>query len=185
MKRAGLSTLLTGCLFALSSGARAVEPEALDRSIWIAPSYQALFGDALGRAGPHGVGVFTSYEFHVSPRFNLGLHLGYRLYPGEDLAQQVGYGVILRHFFAAEWTRADGFFPYVDYGLLLQQTFSKGRSGSATSHDTRLGGGVLGRFQGIPLFLGAAGHISRIDGFDVDAEWIPFLDVQLGWVHVF
>lgn len=155
------------------------------RSVWLAPSYQALLGAAFEPSSRHGVGASVSYDFHISPRFDLGLMLAYRLYPGERATQQLGYGAILKHFFSASWSYDDGLFPYLDYGLLLQQTFIEERTGSAVSHDTRLGGGAVLRRWGVPLFLGVAGHYSRLQSFDVQAKWIPYVDVQLGWVHAF
>ncbi len=163
--------------------ARAEAPRT--RSVWLAPTYQFLFTDAFEPSSRHGVGAMATYDFHFSPRFNLGLTLGYRYYPGERSTQQLGYGVILRHFFSPAWSYDDGFYPYLDYGLLLQPTFIEGRSGSAVSHDTRLGGGAVLRGWGVPLFVGVAAHYSRLQGFDVEAVAIPYLDVQIGWVHAF
>ena len=155
------------------------------RSLWVAPTYQALFGDSFDASSRHGVGARASYEFHISPRFNIGFALAYRLYPGSRAVEQLGYGALLKHFFSAAWSHEDGFYPYVDYGLLLQQTFVDGRSGSAVSHDTRLGGGAVLREWGVPLFIGVAGHYSRLQYFDVEPRWIPYLEVELGWAHAF
>lgn len=158
--------------------------ERPSRSVWLAPTYQALLTRELP-GGPHGVGASASYEFHVSPMFDVGLALAYRLYPGAPSTQQLGYGATLKHFFSPAWSLEDGVYPFVDYGLLLQQTFVEGRGSSAVSHDTRLGGGALFRYQGVPVFVGVAGHYSRIQYFDTESTWIPYLDVQLGWVHTF
>jgi hypothetical protein len=156
------------------------------RSIWVAPTYQVLLSDAFEPSSRHGVGAGLAYEFHISPTFNLGLSLAYRLYPGERATQQLGYGTILKHFFSARWSSSDdGVYPYLDYGLLLQQTFVQGRTGNAVSHDTRLGGGALIRSWGVPLFIGLAAHYSRLDHFEIESQWVPYLDVQLGWVQPF
>jgi hypothetical protein len=159
--------------------------EAPTRSIWLAPTYQVLLGDTLEPSTHHGLGASAAYEFHISPTFDLGLALAYRLYPGAIATQQVGYGAILKHFFSAAWSREDGVYPYIDYGLLLQQTFIEGRTGSAVSHDTRLGVGAVLRGWGLPLFVGVAGHYSRLQQLDVASRWLGYVDVQIGWVHAF
>jgi hypothetical protein len=153
------------------------------RSVWLAPSYQILLTDAFLPSSRHGLGAGVTYDFHVTTRFDIGLTLAYRLYPGERSTQQVGYGAILRHFFSAAWASDDGVYPYLDYGLLLQQTLIEGRSGSAISHDTRLGGGAVLRQGGVPIFVGLAGHYSRLQHFDIEATWIPYVDIEIGWVH--
>ena len=174
-----------GAALVLGVAERSAHAEAPpSRSVWLAPSYQVLFGDAFGRGVSHGVGGSAQYEFHVSPMFDLGLTLAYRAYPGDPALHQLGYGAILKHFFSPAWSSEDGVFPYLDYGLLLQQSFVSGRSGSAVSHDTRLGVGAVVRW-GVPLFVGVAGHYSRLTYFGVESEWIPYIDVQLGWVHAF
>lgn len=154
------------------------------RSVWIAPTYQLLLTESFDPSSRSGLGASVSYEFHISPRFNLGLGLAYRLYPGERSTHQLGYGAILKHFFSDHWSQLDGFYPFVDYGLLLQQTFVAGR-GAAVSHDTRLGAGAVLRVSGIPWFIGAAWHYSRLDFFDVESEWIPYIDAQIGWIYSF
>lgn len=159
--------------------------EAPTRSVWIAPTYQALVSDAFEPSSRHGVGAALAYEFHVSPTFNLGLTLAYRLYPGSVATQQLGYGVLLKHFFNPEWSHADGVYPFVDYGLLLQQSFVEARRGSAVSHDTRLGVGSVLRVGGVPLYASLAGHYSRLQYFDVESTWIGYLELQLGWVQAF
>jgi hypothetical protein len=175
--------LVATCSVASASAAGAEEQPT--RSAWLAPTYQLLFNATFEPSSRHGVGASTAYEFHISPVFNLGLALAWRYYPGESATQQLGYGAILKHFFSAAWSSDDGVYPYLDYGLLLQQTFVEGRTGSAVSHDTRLGGGMVLRRWGVPLFVGVAGHYSRLQSFDVEPKWIPYLDVQLGWVHAF
>jgi hypothetical protein len=154
------------------------------RSIWLAPTYQILLTDDLP-SSRQGLGASASYDFHVSPMFNVGLTLAYRLYPGGQSTHQLGYGALLKHFFSPNWSLEDGVYPYVDYGLLLQQTFIEGRSGNAVSHDTRLGGGALVRYGGVPLFIGLAGHYSRLQYFDTESAWIPYFEIGIGWVHGF
>ena len=159
--------------------------EPPSRSLWVAPTYQALVSDAFEPSSRHGFGARAAYEFHVSPKFNLGLALAYRVYPGSPSTSQLGYGAILKHFFSAAWASENGFYPYVDYGLLLQQSFVGRRSGSAVSHDTRLGGGAVVRHGGTALFIGLAGHYSRLQYFDVESTWIPFVEAEIGWAHTF
>jgi hypothetical protein len=157
---------------------RAGEPAT--RSIWVAPTYQALLTSTFEPSSRHGLGARGSYEFHITPVFNIGLVLAYRLYPGSSSTQQLGYGALLKHFFSAEWSAEDGVYPYLDYGLLLQQTFVEARTGSAISHDTRLGAGAVIRRWGLPLFIGVAAHYSRLQYFDVEARGIPYLEFEIG-----
>jgi hypothetical protein len=166
-------------------GEEQARAEVTTRSVWVAPTYQVLLSDAFRPSSRHGLGASLTYDFHVSPVFNIGLALAYRLYPGSVATQQLGYGAILRHFFDPAWSSADGFYPYLDYGLLLQQTFVEERRGSAVSHDTRLGGGAVLRSGAVSVFVGLAGHYSRLQQFDVESVWIPYADLQLGWVHTF
>lgn len=162
-----------------------VAQDAPTRSVWVAPTYDFLATDAFDPSSRHGFGLTAVYEFHISPRFNLGLPLAYRLYPGEQMTQQLGYGVTLKHFFSSRWATADGFYPFVAYGLLIQQSFVEDRSGSAVSHDTRLGAGAVLRREPIALYLDAGGHYSRLAFFEHESTFIPYVDVQIGWVFSF
>ena len=163
----------------------AAPPAAPTRSVWIAPTYQVLLSDAFEPSSRHGFGALAGYEFHVAPTFNVGFVLAYRVFPGSTSTSQLGYGAILKHFFSAAWASDSGVYPYLDYGLLLQQSFIEGRRGSAVSHDTRLGGGALMRFGGTALFASLAGHYSRLQYFDIESKWIPFIEVEVGWAHPF
>jgi hypothetical protein len=163
----------------------AVVAPAPARSVWLAPTYDFLATDAFEPSSRHGFGVRSTYEFHVSPRFNLGLALAYRLYPGETATQQLGYGAVLKHFFSPRWASVDGVYPFLDYGLLLQQSFIEDRKGSAVSHDTRLGGGVLWRLPSVSLFADLAAHYSRLAFFDRESTWIPYLETSAGCVFAF
>lgn len=155
------------------------------RSVWVAPTYEFLATSAFEPSSRHGFGASAAYEFHISPKFNLGLALAYRLYPGEQRTQQLGYGATLKHFFSDRWATADGVFPFVDYGLLIQQSFIETRSGSAVSHDTRLGAGAVFRSSPLCLFLDVGGHYSRLDFFEHESTFIPYFEVQAGWVFAF
>jgi hypothetical protein len=178
-------SLVVGAALMLAAEGRARAEEQPVRSVWLAPTYQALLSGTFEPSSHHGLGARASYEFHISPMFNVGLALAFRVYPGSTSTQQLGYGAVLKHFFSPAWSTEDGFYPYVDYGLLLQQTFVSERSGSAVSHDTRLGVGAVMRRWGLPLFIGVAGHYSRLQYFDIDARWIPYVEVELGWAHAF
>ena len=152
------------------------------RSAWLAPSYDFLATDAFEPSSRHGFGVRSEYAFHVTPRFNIGLALAYRVYPGDTTTQQLGYGAMLKHFFSPHWASVEGVYPFVDYGLLLQQSFVEGRRGSAVSHDTRLGAGLLWRLPSVSLFADLAGHYSRLTFFDRDSTWIGYLEASAGLV---
>lgn len=181
---AAAGALFAGFLFTASARAAPVE-QSPTRSLWLAPTYDFMATDAFAPSSRHGFGFSGAYEFHVSPRFNLGLTLAYRLYPGERRTQQLGYGTVLKHFFSEQWTSRHGVYPFLDYGLLLQQTFVQGRTGNAVSHDTRLGGGILVRVSGATLFAGVGAHYSRVDAFDRESIWIPYFDLAAGWVLTF
>lgn len=157
-------------------------PPTPTRSLWVTATYQTLLSDSLEPASRHGLGAALSYEFHVSPKFNVGLLLAYRNYPGDGTIQQLGYGVTLKHFFSDDWTRGSSWFPYLDYGLLQQQTFLAGRSGVAVSHDTRLGAGILFHVFDLRWTVNGALHISRLEYFDVDPLWVPYFEAQFGTV---
>lgn len=159
--------------------------EAPTRSVWLGATYDLLVTSAFEPSSRHGVGASGSYEFHVSRTFNLGLPLAYRLYPGERVTQQLGYGVTLKHFFSQEWATTDGVYPFLGYGLLIQQSFVEGRSGSAASHDTRLGGGAFFRAEPIAWFVDVGAHYSRLHFFDRESETIPYLEVAVGAVFAF
>lgn len=173
-------------LFTLAVAAQvAAAPATPTRSFWLAGTYEFLATSAFEPSSRHGLGVRGAYEFHISPRFNLGLPLAYRLYPGAQLTQQIGYGVTLKHFFSSAWATADGVFPFLDYGLLMQQSFIEGRGGSAVSHDTRLGGGVVVQHAPLSLFCDLAAHYSRLSFFDRESRAIPYLEVGVGWLLTF
>lgn len=180
----GAGVLLAAAL--LLGGERAARAdEPATRSVWVAPTYQALLSSTFEPSSRHGLGARASYEFHITPKFNIGFALAYRLYPGTSSTQQLGYGALLKHFFSAAWWAEDGVYPYLDYGLLLQQTFVEARSGSAVSHDTRLGAGAVIRHGGVPWFIGVAAHYSRLQYFDVATRGIPYLEFEIGWAPAF
>jgi hypothetical protein len=160
-------------------------PLAPTRSIWLAATYQVLLHSEFEPSSRHGVGASGVYEFHLSPRFNLGLSLAYRLYPGSQATQQLGYGATLKHFFGSRWATADGVHPFVSYGLLLQQSMIEGRKGSATSHDTRLAAGAVFRSSPLALFVDIGAHYSRLNYFDRSSTLIPYLEAQAGCVLAF
>jgi hypothetical protein len=160
-------------------------PLASTRSIWLAATYQVLLHSEFEPSSRHGVGASGVYEFHLSPRFNLGLSLAYRLYPGSQATQQLGYGATLKHFFGSRWATADGVHPFVSYGLLLQQSMIEGRKGSATSHDTRLAAGAVFRSSPLALFVDLGAHYSRLNYFDRSSTLIPYLEAQAGCVLAF
>ena len=165
--------------------ASASAPKLPTRSVWLGATYDLLLTAAFDPSSRHGFGASAAYEFHLSPRFNLGLGLAYRVYPGSQVTQQIGYGATLKHFFSSQWATADGFYPYLDYGLLLQQSTISGREGSATSHDTRLGLGAVMRTSGIGFFVDLGGHYSRLGFFDRKSTGIPYLEARLGCVLPF
>ncbi|HKO52300.1 MAG TPA: hypothetical protein VJV79_31545 [Polyangiaceae bacterium] len=189
LKRAFVAAVACTSVCSLPAPARAEvpadAPPAPTRSWWLAATYDLLLTSAFDPSSRHGLGASAAYEFHLSPRFNLGLGLAYRLYPGSQATHQIGYGTTLKHFFSNQWATADGFYPFLSYGLLLQQSQVSGREGSATSHDTRLGAGAVFRTSGIAWFVDLGGHYSRLGFFDRKSTGIPYLEAQLGCVLPF
>jgi hypothetical protein len=189
IQRACVAALASVSACSVAAPARAeaplTAPKPATRSVWLAGTYDLLLTSAFDPSSRHGLGASGAYEFHLSPRFNLGLALAYRLYPGSTKTQQIGYGATLKHFFSRNWSTEDGVYPFVDYGLLLQQSYISGREGSATSHDTRLGVGTVMRITGVAFFVDLGGHYSRLGFFDRKSTTIPYLEAQVGCVLPF
>jgi hypothetical protein len=188
-QRVIVSVLAFVSIYSAATTARADAPSAAakppTRSVWLAATYDVLLTSAFDPSSRHGLGASAGYEFHLSQTFNLGLGLAYRAYPGSPATHQIGYGATLKHFFSRTWATEDGFYPFVDYGLLLQQTSVSGREGSATSHDTRLGAGAVLRTSGVAFFIALGGHYSRLGFFDRRSTAIPYLEAQVGCVLPF
>src|SRR5258708_15309120 len=82
--RSALSALLVLC--PLSGAARADEVAALapTRALKLGASAQYLVGNPFaGRSSNAGPGLAATYEFLLSPRFALGIALGYKQYFGD------------------------------------------------------------------------------------------------------
>lgn len=150
------------------------------RALRLAPSFQYLFSRAFDGVSQAGTGVFTAYEFILSPKFNLGINLSYRIFPGKERLQQLGYGLLLKHYLAGTAPGA-AVSPFFEYGLLLQSSRISTRPGAATSHDTRLSVGSDFKLFGRVLFVEASYHYSRAGFFELPAVKLDNFELELGW----
>ncbi|MEM6558141.1 MAG: hypothetical protein AAF219_01205 [Myxococcota bacterium] len=146
------------------------------RALRIGASYVVRVPDDLDITGAHGAGIWSDYEFLLSPSFALGIHLALRGYPDGDRLLQLGYGLTLRHTFVT-----DGPLDlFLTYGLLVQSSWLEGRSSYATSHNTLLGAGAIakGALEGGFVQLGY--NLSGLRFFDSDTTNASFAEVTLG-----
>jgi hypothetical protein len=150
------------------------------RALRLSPSFQYLFSRAFDGVSQAGTGVFTVYEFILSPKFNLGINLSYRIFPGKERLQQIGYGLLLKHYLAGTAPGA-AVSPFFEYGLLLQSSRISTRPGAATSHDTRLSVGSDFKLFGRVLFVEASYHYSRAGFFELPAVKLDNFELELGW----
>ncbi len=150
------------------------------RALRLAPSFQYLFSHAFDGVPQAGTGVFAAYEFILTPSFNLGINLSYRIFPGKERLQQIGYGLLLKHYLAGTAPGA-AVSPFVEYGLLLQGSLTSTRPGAATSHDTRLSAGSDFKLLGRVLFVEASYHYSRAGFFELPAVKLDNFELELGW----
>lgn len=157
-------------------------PEAptFRRALRLAPSFQYLFSRGFENVPQAGTGIFAAYEFLLTPSFNLGINLSYRIFPGKERLQQIGYGLLLKHYLAGTAPSA-AVSPFVEYGLLLQGSMTSARKGAATSHDTRLSAGSDFKLLGQILFVEASYHYSRAGFFELPAVKLDNLELELGW----
>ncbi len=153
----------------------------LDRALRIGPSYQFLFRHDFENASQSGTGLYGSYEFMLKPAFALGINLSYRYFTGAQALQQVGYGLLLKHYLANAEDESAFWRPFVEYGLLLQISMISQVPGSATSHDTRLSAGSDFNILGEWFFAEASYHYSRARFFDTIALSLDNMEIDMGW----
>jgi len=130
-----------------------------------------------------GYGLMGSYEFLLSDHVSIALIVSYRHYPGNRPLNQLGGGVLLRHYIP--FLSRNTFRPYLSYGLLLQLSSLSGHLRSSTSHDTRLTAGSDFKISRIPLFLEASYHISRLRFLNIDSLNLDYWEFSTGWRKAF
>ncbi|MCM0606312.1 MAG: hypothetical protein KA715_09495 [Xanthomonadaceae bacterium] len=112
-----------------------------DRALRFGTQYHQLtYPQSIGNAGS-GFGFHGAYEFVVRKRFRVDITLSYRWFPGGVALNQLGYGLLLRHYLIGDPQEAAGWHPYVGYGNQLQISTIEGRPGTASSHVTAFIGG--------------------------------------------
>jgi len=151
------------------------------RSLRVGASFQAQLYKPFENTGPFGPGIFSAYEFFLSPSFALGINLSYRFYPGADQAHQLGYGLLMKHYLAGTKSPDAVFMPFLAYGLLLQITWQSDHKGSGTSHDTRLSAGTDLRLFKQIFFVEGAWHYSRLGLFESPTYKLDYLEVDVGY----
>jgi hypothetical protein len=134
------------------------------------------FGDSRA-AGPCLVGA---YEFLLSPRFALGIVGGVRQFFGREAANQLVYGLVLKHGLR-EPLPAVSFRPYLQYGLLQQISRQAGHTGASVSYDAGLTAGAdLLVGLPVPLFAEVAFHVSHLSAIDAQARSASYFEVLVG-----
>lgn len=133
--------------------------ESIPRVIEVGISTPVLLSDPLPPARAYGLGVNGNYEFLITPKFGLGIHLAYRYFLGSEPLRQLGYGLALKHYV---FEKKPEFSPYIQYGLLINVSHQSGHDGTGTSHDTQLAVGSDFECQNQKLFAEFSYHFSMI-----------------------
>jgi hypothetical protein len=134
-----------------------------------------------------GIGPSAVYEFLLSPRFSIGINLAYHWYLGQPQVSQLGYGLLLKHYFQQEQPRP-GVRPYLEYGLLLSSTRISDRDSYAIAHDTRLTAGLdFVIFKSLPVVFcfDATYHLSWIGFFNNPSYNLMAAEFVLGARYLF
>lgn len=157
---------------------------ARHRAFRTALSPSIALSESLGESGALGYGLFAAYEFLLSPRFAIGLPLSYRISPGEPRLSQLSYGFLLKHYLREEsGESASRILPYLEYGLMLQVSRLAGKSGSGTSHETRLAAGLefpVAALGAERIYWDAGYHLSRLRYFDTPSLNLDRILFSLG-----
>jgi hypothetical protein len=142
------------------------------RAIRIGPSVSMLTSSQTLGSTPAAPGVWSSYDFLLSPHFSLGIHASFRNHSADVSLRQLTYGLLLRHSFEG---------PYLEYGLLLDMNFLSNRPGSGVAHDTRLAAGWEFSIADFPSFADLAYHYSRLSYFGSEKIKLDAIELTLGW----
>lgn len=135
-----------------------------------------------GGSSPGGLGLSATYEFLLSPRFALGIPLGYRQHLGSEAIGVLVYGLLLKHYLLAppEGGTPAPVRPYLQYGLLQQLIRQSGHGGTAVAYDAGLMAGADLALGPLPLFVEAAFHFSHLSFFDLAARNQSYLEASAG-----
>lgn len=145
----------------------------------MAPTFQISLQPAVfPRASQLGPGLELVYEYVLSPRFVIGVNMAARFHPGDESMEQLGYGLLLKHYFDGD--DQAGFRPFVEYGLLMQIVWASNHYGSGVAHDTRLGAGFDFRIGGVPLYYATSFHFSTAKLFDSETYGLNRVEMALG-----
>jgi hypothetical protein len=162
-------------LFAFATSAAEVAPT---RAVKVGASAQYLIGNPFsGKSSDAGPGLDGAYEFLLSPRFAIGIALGYRQYFGSEAAGAIVYGMVLKHYLLAEPGTVR---PYLQYGLLQQLIHQRGHDGTAVAYDAGLMAGTDFAAGALPLFVEGAFHVSHLSFIDVAARNQSYFALSAG-----
>jgi hypothetical protein len=165
-------------LLCFAVSARAAEPT---RALKLGASAQLLTGNPFsGKSSDAGPGLDGAYEFLLSPRFAIGIALGYRQYFGSEAIGALTYGMVLKHYLFETPGAAR---PYLQYGLLQQLIHQRGHDGAAVAYDAGLMAGTDFTAGGAPLFVEGAFHVSHLSFLDVAARNQSYFALAAG-VHL-
>jgi len=145
-------------------------------------STQLLTGRPLADHSVTGLGLSATYEFILKPRFSLGINLAYRYYPGTTALHQLGYGLLIKHYFQDP---QEGWRPFIEYGLLMQVNRFKGRPNAGLSHDTRFSAGTDFTLGDVPMYMALSYHVSRLGFFEQSSLNLDNLELTFGFSRNF
>jgi hypothetical protein len=181
--RSALSALLVLCPLSGAARADEVAAPAPTRALKLGASAQYLVGNPFaGRSSNAGPGLAATYEFLLSPRFALGIALGYKQYFGTEAVGVVVYGLVLKHYLLAPppGASAPALRPYLQYGLLQQIIHQRGHSGAAVAYDAGLMAGTDFALGPLPLFVEGAFHVSHLSFIDLAPRNQSYLELGAG-----
>lgn len=161
-------------LLLLAVPLRAAEP-APTRALKLGASGQLLLSNPFdGKSSAAGPGLEGAWEFLLSPRFAIGLAMGYHQSFGHEATSALVYGVTLKH----SLLEGAPLRPYVQYGLLQQLIHQRGHTGAAVAYDAGLMAGA--DLQALPLFVEAALHVSHLSALDQEPRNQSYLELSSG-----
>lgn len=144
-------------------------------------SMQSRFSENFEGVPTTGFGFFSVYDFLLKNNFTIGISFAYRFYTGEGTLLQTNYGLLLKHYLVSGDFKTKPFRPYLQYGLLLLNSFVLAENGYGTSHDTRLTvGSDLVLFE-LPLSVEISYHMSNLHYFQLAAVPMSFIECNLGY----
>jgi len=175
LRRGLLLCALAGSVRAEELAGPASEPT---RALKLGASARYLVGNPFaGKSSDAGPGLAATYEFLLSPRFALGIALGYQQYFGGEAVGLFVYGLVLKHYLLAAPAPVR---PYLQYGLLQQYLHQRGHTGAAVAYDAGLMAGTDFSLGPLPLFVESAFHVSHLSFLDLAPRNQSYLELSAG-----